>query len=172
MGGRGPELGAWGLTGYFCRAFTDIWHMSAEHVPACHRSPIVVALSPAPLPRRDAAMNGMRRRIAGKTPSEIREMSKDAMKEPVTQDDFLQVGGRAGLVRRRRPRVRFVRAAHWAAAQADTPPPKRAAFDTLRLSANMPSPRFRAQAIAKINPSVGEKDILRHENWLKEYGSV
>lgn len=40
---------------------------------------------------RDAAMNGMRRRIAGKTPSEIREMSKDAMKEPVTQDDFLQV---------------------------------------------------------------------------------
>jgi hypothetical protein len=37
-------------------------------------------------------MNGMRRRIAGKTPSEIREMSKDAMKEPVTQEDFLQVG--------------------------------------------------------------------------------
>lgn len=42
------------------------------------------------LKTRDAAMNGMRRRIAGKTPAEIREMSKDAMKEPVTQDDFLQ----------------------------------------------------------------------------------
>lgn len=40
---------------------------------------------------RDAAMNGMRRRIAGKTPAEIREMSKAAMEEPVTQDDFLQV---------------------------------------------------------------------------------
>ena len=41
-------------------------------------------------------MNGMRRRIAGKTPSEIREMSKDAMKEPVTHEDFLQVGGAGG----------------------------------------------------------------------------
>ncbi|KAI8464204.1 MAG: P-loop containing nucleoside triphosphate hydrolase protein [Monoraphidium minutum] len=68
---------------------------------------------------RDAAMNGMRRRIAGKTPTEIREMSKDAMKEPITQDDFLQ-----------------------------------------------------ACAIAKINPSVGEKDIQRHLNWLQEYGSI
>ncbi len=38
---------------------------------------------------RDAAMNGMRRCIAGKTPQEIREMSKDAMKEPVTMEDFL-----------------------------------------------------------------------------------
>ena len=28
------------------------------------------------------------------------------------------------------------------------------------------------QAIAKINPSVGERDIARHERWLKEYGSV
>ena len=66
---------------------------------------------------RDAAMNGMRRRIAGKTPAEIREMSKDAMKEPVAHGDFLQ-------------------------------------------------------AVAKINPSVGEKDVKRHERWLKEYGSV
>lgn len=35
-----------------------------------------------------------------------------------------------------------------------------------------PLPATSRQAIAKINPSVGEKDILRHENWLKEYGSV
>jgi hypothetical protein len=40
---------------------------------------------------RDAAMNGMRRKIAGKTAMEIREMSKDAMKEPITLEDFLQV---------------------------------------------------------------------------------
>lgn len=42
---------------------------------------------------RDAAMNGMRRKIAGKSAAEIREMSKDAMKEPVTMEDFVQVGG-------------------------------------------------------------------------------
>ena len=44
-------------------------------------------------------MNGMRRKIAGKTPAEIREMSRDAMKEPVTHDDFLQArweGGEGG----------------------------------------------------------------------------
>jgi hypothetical protein len=41
---------------------------------------------------RDAAMNGMRRKIAGKTPAEIREMSKDEMKEPITMEDFIQVG--------------------------------------------------------------------------------
>jgi katanin p60 ATPase-containing subunit A1 len=40
---------------------------------------------------RDAAMNGMRRKIAGKTPAEIREMSKDEMKEPITMEDFIQV---------------------------------------------------------------------------------
>jgi SpoVK/Ycf46/Vps4 family AAA+-type ATPase len=40
---------------------------------------------------RDAAMNGMRRKIAGKTPAEIREMSKDDMKEPITMEDFMQV---------------------------------------------------------------------------------
>ena len=44
---------------------------------------------------RDAAMNGMRRKIAGKTAMEIREMSKDAMKEPITTEDFLQVGATA-----------------------------------------------------------------------------
>jgi hypothetical protein len=37
-------------------------------------------------------MNGMRRKIAGKTPAEIREMSKDEMKEPITMEDFIQVG--------------------------------------------------------------------------------
>lgn len=36
-------------------------------------------------------MNGMRRKIAGKTPAEIREMSKDEMKEPITMEDFIQV---------------------------------------------------------------------------------
>jgi hypothetical protein len=36
----------------------------------------------------------MRRKIAGKTPAEIREMSKDDMKEPITMEDFMQVGGR------------------------------------------------------------------------------
>jgi len=40
---------------------------------------------------RDAAMNGMRRKIAGKTPAEIREMSKEEMKQPITMEDFIQV---------------------------------------------------------------------------------
>lgn len=66
---------------------------------------------------RDAAMNGMRRKIAGKTPAEIREMSKDDMKEPITMEDFMQ-------------------------------------------------------AIHKINPSVAQKDVKRHEEWLKVYGSI
>lgn len=66
---------------------------------------------------RDAAMNGMRRKIAGKTPAEIREMSKDDMKEPITMEDFIQ-------------------------------------------------------AINKINPSVAQKDVTRHEEWLKVYGSI
>lgn len=35
-------------------------------------------------------MNGMRRKIAGKTPAQIREMSKEAMKEPITMEDFIQ----------------------------------------------------------------------------------
>lgn len=30
-------------------------------------------------------MNGMRRAIAGKTPTEIRSMSKESMKVPITQ---------------------------------------------------------------------------------------
>lgn len=66
---------------------------------------------------RDAAMNGMRRKILGKTPSEIRSMSKEAMKEPITMDDLVQ-------------------------------------------------------AISKINPSVAEKDIRRHQEWLAAYGSI
>lgn len=41
-------------------------------------------------------MNGMRRKIAGKTPAEIREMSKEEMKEPITMEDFIQVGGVGG----------------------------------------------------------------------------
>ncbi|GFR41454.1 hypothetical protein Agub_g2142 [Astrephomene gubernaculifera] len=42
---------------------------------------------------RDAAMNGMRRLVAGKTPAEIlalREAGKDSFKEPVTKEDFQQ----------------------------------------------------------------------------------
>eukprot|EP00249_Psilotum_nudum_P009211 c21782_g1_i1 orf=669-2309(+) len=37
---------------------------------------------------RDASMNGMRRKIAGKTRDEIKNMSKDAMHEPVAMCDF------------------------------------------------------------------------------------
>jgi hypothetical protein len=28
------------------------------------------------------------------------------------------------------------------------------------------------QAIHKINPSVAQKDVTRHEEWLKIYGSI
>lgn len=37
---------------------------------------------------RDASMNGMRRKIAGKTRDEIKTMTKDAMQEPVAMCDF------------------------------------------------------------------------------------
>lgn len=37
---------------------------------------------------RDASMNGMRRKIAGKTPDEIKGMTKDQMYEPVAKRDF------------------------------------------------------------------------------------
>ncbi|KAG0603213.1 hypothetical protein M758_10G075600 [Ceratodon purpureus] len=37
---------------------------------------------------RDASMNGMRRKIAGKTPEEIKTMTKDQMYEPVAMRDF------------------------------------------------------------------------------------
>ncbi|CAM6090201.1 unnamed protein product [Calypogeia fissa] len=37
---------------------------------------------------RDASMNGMRRKIAGKTPEEIKGMTKDQMYEPVAKRDF------------------------------------------------------------------------------------
>ena len=37
---------------------------------------------------RDASMNGMRRKIAGKTRDEIKNMTKDAMQEPVAMCDF------------------------------------------------------------------------------------
>jgi SpoVK/Ycf46/Vps4 family AAA+-type ATPase len=46
---------------------------------------------------RDAAMNGMRRKIAGKTPDEIKELlgsggGQPDIHEPVLMEDFLQVG--------------------------------------------------------------------------------
>ena len=37
---------------------------------------------------RDASMNGMRRKILGKSPDEIRAMSKDDVADPVTRADF------------------------------------------------------------------------------------
>jgi SpoVK/Ycf46/Vps4 family AAA+-type ATPase len=37
---------------------------------------------------RDASMNGMRRKILGKTLDEIRSMKKDGMYEPVAKRDF------------------------------------------------------------------------------------
>ncbi|KAK9826152.1 hypothetical protein WJX81_001252 [Elliptochloris bilobata] len=39
---------------------------------------------------RDAAMNGLRRKIAGKTPEQIREMSRKEVLEPISMGDFLQ----------------------------------------------------------------------------------
>ena len=43
---------------------------------------------------RDASMNGMRRKIAGKRPEEIRNMSSEDMAEPITMADFLQATNR------------------------------------------------------------------------------
>ena len=37
---------------------------------------------------RDAALNGMRRKIAGKSTQEIRQMSKDDVSDPVSNQDF------------------------------------------------------------------------------------
>ena len=37
---------------------------------------------------RDAAMNGMRRKIVGKRPEEIRAMSKEEVAAPITMDDM------------------------------------------------------------------------------------
>lgn len=39
---------------------------------------------------RDAAMNGLRRKIEGKTPDEITNMDIDEMKEPIRMEDFIQ----------------------------------------------------------------------------------
>ena len=38
---------------------------------------------------RDAALMSMRRMIKNKSPHEIRQLSKDDIEKPVTQDDFL-----------------------------------------------------------------------------------
>lgn len=43
---------------------------------------------------RDAAMNGMRRKIEGKTREEIRALSKEDVQEPVTKEDFRLALGR------------------------------------------------------------------------------
>ncbi len=39
---------------------------------------------------RDAAMNGMRRKIEGKTAAEIRQLAAEEMAEPVRMEDFRQ----------------------------------------------------------------------------------
>lgn len=48
---------------------------------------------------RDAAMNGLRRLMAGRSPAEMLELkaklSEEAMRQPVTRSDFEEVGGQA-----------------------------------------------------------------------------
>ena len=65
---------------------------------------------------RDAAMMGMRRKIAGKRPAEIKQMRQEEVAMPITIADF-------------------------------------------------------TQAIARISPSVSQDDIVKHEQWLAEFGS-
>jgi hypothetical protein len=120
-------------------------------------------------------MNGMRRKIAGKTPAQIREMSKDGMKEPVTTEDFLQVSRISNLMRV------WVGGAEGAdkGAPATPCPASRlagsrvlAAACCLAHCASLPRPLNPSQAVTKINPSVAQKDVMRHEEWLKVYGSI
>lgn len=67
---------------------------------------------------RDASMNGMRRKIAGKTRDEIKNMSKDEIsKDPVAMCDF-------------------------------------------------------EEALSKVQRSVSQADIERHEKWFAEFGSA
>ncbi|XVF74653.1 hypothetical protein PTKIN_Ptkin13bG0128300 [Pterospermum kingtungense] len=67
---------------------------------------------------RDASMNGMRRKIAGKTRDEIKNMSKDEIsKDPVAMCDF-------------------------------------------------------EEALAKVQRSVSQADIEKHEKWFAEFGSA
>ncbi|CAL1377866.1 unnamed protein product [Linum trigynum] len=67
---------------------------------------------------RDASLNGMRRKIAGKTRDEIKNMSKDEISnDPVAMCDF-------------------------------------------------------EEAIKKVQPSVSQADIERHEKWFAEFGSA
>lgn len=67
---------------------------------------------------RDASLNGMRRKIAGKTRDEIKNMSKDEIsKDPVAMCDF-------------------------------------------------------EEALAKVQRSVSQADIERHEKWFAEFGSA
>lgn len=66
----------------------------------------------------DASLNGMRRKIAGKTCDEIKNMSKDEIsKDPVAMCDF-------------------------------------------------------EEALKKVQPSVSQVDIERHEKWFAEFGSA
>ncbi|KAL9323144.1 hypothetical protein ACSQ67_011197 [Phaseolus vulgaris] len=67
---------------------------------------------------RDASLNGMRRKIAGKTRDEIKKMSKDEIsKDPVAMCDF-------------------------------------------------------KEALKKVQPSVSQADIERHQKWFAEFGSA
>lgn len=67
---------------------------------------------------RDASLNGMRRKIAGKTRDEIKSMSKDEIsKDPVAMCDF-------------------------------------------------------EEALVKVQRSVSQSDIEKHEKWFSEFGSA
>ena len=65
---------------------------------------------------RDAALMSMRKVIRGKTPSEIKELSKDDIEKPVTMEDF-------------------------------------------------------TTAILRCTTSIQKEDVVRHEKWIKQYGS-
>ena len=62
-------------------------------------------------------MNVMRRKIAGKTPQEIKAMRKEEIDTPISMDDF-------------------------------------------------------AQATKRISTSVSRDDVVKHEQWLAEFGSA
>ena len=66
---------------------------------------------------RDASLMAMRRAIQGKTPDEIRALSKEQLETPITQQDM-------------------------------------------------------EVALTKVQSSVGKEQLLRYEEWSKEFGSV
>ena len=55
----------------------------------CSTSLLTIISSPASLDYREAAMMGMRRKIQGLTPLEMREVAKDVKDIPTTKEDLL-----------------------------------------------------------------------------------